>query len=965
MKTPFIPKNNYEFCQLLTVEFMMSEESHLRVIETNTQSITNRLEYLVFETKKNTFHEIKDAKENINAGKNFISTSPLPALMDIRQLRGLSDTACEYYLGEESKKIISKAALLVDSPSSSYIAKIFEKKSKLPIKIFTNQDEAIEWLLKPLEETFAGKFISNEFVFANIFISMIPFFLSLLGFELGFNHPPLSSHQDDLAMNTALELMNGSVAYFLLESLGFSLCLMTFLLTYLGSKHYRDHLISLVGLAMLFTGLSDIYHSFSALHSINTGPMQDMFHSLNWTNTRFINAILLTAVCIASSSKFLGLHKKNVYEHLNPKFAFLGLSIMVAFMYSNLPFTLFPETYNPNKIISRPWDIVPLAVYIYVAYLSYSYYKKSNSIMAFAVFISCIPNLIMQAHMAFGSKEMFDTHFIFSHLLKIQAYFVICFSIIKNYTETIHALHISSEDLHRTQLSLEVINEAINEASLVSETDCRGNIIYVNKKFCEISKFSKKELLGANHRLLKSNEHTQDFYRNLWETIKSGHVWKHEIQNKAEDGSLFWAATTIYPYQNSKGEIEKFVSIQFDITKKKNLEKELKSEKLKATESSKAKSEFLANMSHEIRTPMNGVLGNAELLKDSGHLSEKQEKFVENILDSGTSMMEILNDILDFSKIESGKMELDSHVFDLHKLIQSLLNFHDTQASSKGLFLIYKQTEELPRFILSDSTRLRQIISNLISNAIKFTHKGGITLEAGSLKYNNGYYTLKFSVVDTGVGIPEEKIQKIFHSFSQADSSTTRNFGGTGLGLTISKRLTHLFGGQIWVENDLIGGAIFSFTITCKKPSKEDIANISKEHHSIAVNESQLKILLVEDNQMNSELACAYLESFNIFPDIAKNGQEALDFVKNNQYDLVLMDCQMPIMDGYTATAKIRKSTNIQQPVIIALTANAMKGDKDRCLDAGMDDYLTKPLSKKKLSKSIEKWSYKIQHKKI
>ena len=390
-----------------------------------------------------------------------------------------------------------------------------------------------------------------------------------------------------------------------------------------------------------------------------------------------------------------------------------------------------------------------------------------------------------------------------------------------------------------------------------------------------------------------------------------------------------------------------------------NIKSDLRQAVKDANAAANARTSFLANMSHEIRTPMNGVLGNADLLLDES-LTSHQMNLVKTIISSGQTMLHLLNDILDFSKIESEQFSLDFHSFDFQELCESLKSLFQVQASEKDLDLILEIDKQLKRKVFkSDSYRLRQVLSNLINNSLKFTHKGHVKLSTKLEKINDQIYHISFEVADTGIGIKKENIKHLFKDFSQADSSTTREFGGTGLGLAISQKLVHLLGGSIEVVSTEKLGSQFFFTIPLElcESNIQEKEKTQNDDHDVQI--KQLKVLLVEDNLVNLELAINFLKKLNIDCETAINGQIAVNHVKNGDFDIVLMDCQMPILDGYQASKEIRLLNEIKQPKIIAMTANAMADDREKCLQAGMDDYLSKPVSKKKIQSMLTKW-YKI-----
>jgi signal transduction histidine kinase/DNA-binding response OmpR family regulator len=385
-----------------------------------------------------------------------------------------------------------------------------------------------------------------------------------------------------------------------------------------------------------------------------------------------------------------------------------------------------------------------------------------------------------------------------------------------------------------------------------------------------------------------------------------------------------------------------------------NMELRLKNKQL--DRASKAKDEFLSNMSHEIRTPMNAIAGFTDLLLKT-KLTEEQESMLRIIKSSTESLITIVNDILDYSKIESGKLTLENEIFDLKECFNLIYELLKLKSNEKGLGfeLIYRG--DMPKYVMGDKVRLSQILTNLIGNAIKFTKKGFVKLIVELVKNDYEIGELKFSVIDTGIGIDKDKINKIFERFEQAETSTTRKYGGTGLGLSISKNLVSLYGGELNVESIIGKGSNFNFTIKFKIPSKDELKWLGTKNSSDKINENESdlngkNILLVEDTDVNVKLVRSVLQNQNINLDVAENGKICIDKLKNNNYDIILMDLQMPVMCGLETTEYIRKELALGIP-IIALTANACQKEKQRCLSIGMNDYLTKPFKSKELILAI------------
>ena len=509
--------------------------------------------------------------------------------------------------------------------------------------------------------------------------------------------------------------------------------------------------------------------------------------------------------------------------------------------------------------------------------------------------------------------------------------------------------------------ALAEFKDALDAHCIVAITDTRGKITYANDKFCAISKYSREELIGQSHRIVNSNYHSKAFMEELWQTISNGKIWQNIIKNKTKDGSFYWLDTTIVPFIGVDGKPTQYISIRSDITTSMQAQEtlhdahqELRQANAELDKSARLKDEFLANMSHELRTPLNAILGLSESLLEEVHspLSPRQHKSITTISNSGEHLLSLINDILDLSKIEAGMLELNLQKVQLKEFCESCLIFVRTQALKKNLQVGF-QMEQESRSVLVDPMRLKQILVNLLTNAVKFTPQGkriGLIV-----KFPKEDSSVEFHVWDKGIGISPDDRDKLFKPFSQVDSGLNRSQEGTGLGLALVAKLTDLHGGNVKLESETGKGSRFIVTLplhlsAASNPPLESTAlEINKPRMVDSPPSRTFKILLAEDNETNIETIGGYLTEHGFEMSYAKNGVMAVEMAAELQPDLILMDIQMPLMDGITALKFIRKNVVLQTIPIIALTALAMFGDRERCIAAGATDYLSKPVVLKSL----------------
>lgn len=504
-------------------------------------------------------------------------------------------------------------------------------------------------------------------------------------------------------------------------------------------------------------------------------------------------------------------------------------------------------------------------------------------------------------------------------------------------------------------LQKEQYQSIINNMDLgLVEVDMEENILYANPGFQRLSGYTAQELIGKNTKDLFGTPENLKLITDLQLRRRTGEAGRYELKVTNKFGEERWWLISGAPNYDEFGKLKGSIGIHLDVTETKRIREELVVAKEQAEASSRAKASFLANMSHEIRTPLNGIIG---MIRELSYETEedKRKRYIVNAMTASEHLLSVLNDILDISKIDAGELGLEKANFKLRETLKNVKSIMSSRAREKGLFMWLDSREIKDYTYVGDSLRIRQILINLIGNAIKFTNTGGVYVECKVKENKQFSQVLSIVVEDTGIGMEESFVKNLFNKFSQEDASVSRRFGGTGLGMAITSELVQMMGGSITVNSKKNEGTSIEVQFELPVTASEATDNIN--HYDIPLDVLKSRVLLVEDNEFNRQVAGNTLRRYKCDVTEAVNGKEALELLNSSEFDIVLMDLQMPVMDGFEATKHIRNTLKSNIPVI-ALTANAFKSELDECKLIGMNDYITKPYEEEKLIGTI----YKILH---
>ena len=694
----------------------------------------------------------------------------------------------------------------------------------------------------------------------------------------------------------------------------------------------KDSLFLFIGVGFLGTGFLDGYHALVTSAYFKPYMPSDLPDLIPWSwvaSRQFLSIMMAVSWFVWWRENSLGIKSKFSERTV---YIISILFTVVSFLF--FAFFPLPPAYYPDAFFHRPEEFAPAFFFLIalIGYLAKGRWK--NDAFEHWLVLSLIIGFVSQAVFMSFSNTLFDLEFDIAHTLKKVSY--VC--VLTGLLYSMHAIFRREEDVVR---ELDFQKSAMDQHAIVTITDANGNITYCNDLFCEISGFSREELMGKNHRYVKSDEHPPELYADLWRTISRGKTWHGVIKNRKKQGGHYWAAVTIVPFLDKTGKPVKYVAIRTDITERKAAETALIASREDALAAVKAKSNFLANMSHEIRTPMNGVIGMLELLKGLD-LTSQQSDYVDTALQSADMQISVINDILDFSKIESGHLDLEYTDFNLCGAVEDIAALLSATAQSKGVVLTCFCDPRIPSAVLGDPTRLRQILANLAGNAVKFTNQGEVNISALFVSHEGNKVTIKLQIQDTGIGIDHDQLALLFQAFSQADASTTRKFGGTGLGLAISKTLVELMGSQIQVESEKGEGSTFSFTLVMDVGQSMDVGSVDDLE--------DMRVLVVDDNATNREILQSYLSSWGMNAIATENAEKALAYLKSTDktIDLAILDFQMPDMNGLQLAEVISNDTAIKAPPMVMLSSS-LPGDQQTLRDAGIMYNLSKPVGRSKL----------------
>lgn len=803
--------------------------------------------------------------------------------------------------------------------------------------------------------------LPNSFVGLIVAGSVLPGLLHFFGVNFGFDQIEGIGYL--LNSNNPVEqlhkLQGGIYLHTILETFAIGTAAIIFILSHVSYRANKNADEAIVGTVFLFAAILDLLHLLGSNYLIDFVSHEKEFMSFSWAVGRIAQSVLLIVAL-----GFISIKSKQKDPNQNdPRLSqshFSMALIAAFFIFYLLTIESIPKTIFQGALVVRPWDLYPLVFYGILAIAFYLNYKTEKTAFNHSLLIMILPNSIAQIHMAFGSSNYYDSHFNIAHFLKIGGYGVFLVALFYQFYLTLtqqKESEIKAEALHTKELEktkiLETILSNISEGVMVYNK--MGRLTFQNKSF------EKFNILELPKTLSLSTANPIKLYypdkvtpvalpdRPGIKAFNGEYITNREFYVKSDSsGKGFNVIINALPLKIDSNQ-QGVVIVYKNITTEKQQNDRLSSARDNAIKTAQAKSNFLATISHEIRNPLNGITGVVQLLQQT-NMDEKQLRHLHIIENCCNTILNIIGDVLDYSKLEAGKLALDETPMDLNQNIKEISQLMSAKASQNGNLLTFKESSET--WIMADTTRIRQILLNLIGNAIKFTQQGVVTVSLNTKKLKNEKVEVLISVQDTGIGMSKTQQKRIFDSFTQANEKITREHGGTGLGLSICKKIIEIMGGRIWVNSQPNKGSEFFVSFVTKitsaqtkKPAAHIETNAAKNYDA--------KVLVVDDNPINVEVFIELLKQIGIHADSASNGKQAVEVCKNKKYDLIYMDYHMPEMDGIEAAKEILKD-NESPPTIVAVTASVMQEDREKCYKAGMSDFISKPVNINSIKRTLQ-----------
>lgn len=798
--------------------------------------------------------------------------------------------------------------------------------------------------------------IAGKIIFAVIAMCTLPLGLQLMGIDFG-------SHSKSFPMATVATLpahlqvdhmffrLSGAFSHTILEWSAFMTAFLTALLALAHFKIKRSTATPIIGMALFCSGCMDAFHTLAADRLIEAVADNRNLIPFTWAISRLFNALIM----MVGVSMFLVKESPLAKAHFS-------IVVAISVCFAGLAYTIIhycatsqqlPQTMFPDAVITRPWDIGPLILFLINGRIFWLFHQRNPSLFSYALVISVIPEVAVEMYMAFGSTSLFDANFNIAHFLKIFAYLVPFVGLCLDYIQTHQEQQLASKALEKSEVRIRTIVETV--VSAIITINHRGIIESFNPAAEKIFGYSATEAIGQNVKILMPDPDQSQHGTYLEKYLRTGQAKilgiGREVTGLRKNGNTFPLFLSISGMH--VGEEAIFVGILTDITARKKAETDLMCAKEAAEAANVAKSTFLANMSHEIRTPLNAILGYAQIMLRDKLLLERHHASLRSVSDSGNHLLELINDILDISKIEAGQMELNLTDFDLQKLLAELNSIFHMRCGERNLSWSCVGIPEATCPVRGDVTKLRGILINLLGNAVKFTDLGSVSLTLS--KKDPDLYT--FSVIDTGQGISVDAQNRIFQPFQQDTEGVQK--GGTGLGLSISSRQVELMGAKLVVESARGEGARFYFTV--KLSAAESVAAPAPFIHYRDVIRMTaghtVTALVVDDDRRNREILCALLEDVGVTVAEVVNGREAVDWIQNSKPDIVFLDERMPVMSGTEAVIKIRKDMYAKDELpIICVSASVLSHERKMFLKAGCNESIRKPVLMEEVYVSLERY---------